>query len=281
MRIRRVTPALFLDLAGPVIANEAMNSVVVATARRLVEEPDAFVATHHVIGDPVAAGAVVFGDGSAIVTDISDPAAVDTLARLLADQEGLTSIQANDPHGAAVFDAYSRASGRPTALSLAMGAYALGDIVEPDPPPGYPREATPLDRDLLIGWTMDFAQEAVPDQAGPPSQAERIVDGRLDRQTTSGFLLWDRGGSIVAMTGHSGSTGSGIRVNLVYTPPEHRGHGYASALCAAQAVMLRRRGFRNVYLFTDLANPTSNALYERIGYHRVGTLERRTVVEDM
>lgn len=277
MRTERVEPGRFLDLTSRITAAEAMHSVIVAAARRLVDEPDAFVAEHHVVGDPVAAGVVVFGDGSAIVTDITDPAAVEPIARLLAARDDISAIQANDPTATALFAAYTAESGRSTELSLAMGAFSLGELVEPQAPPGRVREAGQADRELLIGWTMEFAAEAVPDQAGPREQAERMVDGRLDAATSSGILVWERDGSPVAMTGYSGDTGSGIRVNLVYTPPENRGKGYATALCAAQTAMLRERGYRNVYLFTDLANPTSNAIYERIGYRRVGTLERRTV----
>lgn len=281
MRIEQVDPATFLERARHVVADEAMNSVVIATSKRLVEEPDAFEATHHLVGDPVAAGVVDYYDGSAIVTDILDPHAIDTIAAVLAGRENLKSIQANDPHAPGVFSSYTARSGNATTLSLAMGAFALGDLVEPPAPPGRWRIADLADRELLVLWTMRFAEEAVPDQAGPREQAERIVDGRLDPANTAGFFLWERDGTVVAMTGHSGDTGSGMRVNLVYTPPEHRGSGYATALCAAQAAALRRSGYRNVYLFTDLANPTSNAVYERIGFRRVGTLERRTVLTDV
>jgi len=55
----------------------------------------------------------------------------------------------------------------------------------------------------------------------------------------------------------------------VYTPPEHRGRGYAAAATAAVTRRLLDAGTREVLLFTDLANPTSNRLYRRLGYRPV------------
>ena len=68
-----------------------------------------------------------------------------------------------------------------------------------------------------------------------------------------------------------------VRILIVYTPPEHRGRGYggaATTVVTRQALDAGRIG--DVVLFTDLANPTSNALYQRLGYRPV---EDRVVVE--
>jgi predicted GNAT family acetyltransferase len=55
----------------------------------------------------------------------------------------------------------------------------------------------------------------------------------------------------------------------VYTPPGRRGRGYATALVAALSAELLAAGRRFCFLYTDLANPTSNRIYQRIGYERV------------
>ena len=83
-----------------------------------------------------------------------------------------------------------------------------------------------------------------------------------------GFRLWDDGGP-VSLAGFGGGTPNGIRIGPVYTPPELRGRGYASALVAALSAELLAAGRRFCFLYTDLANPTSNRIYERIGYRRV------------
>jgi predicted GNAT family acetyltransferase len=70
-----------------------------------------------------------------------------------------------------------------------------------------------------------------------------------------------------------------------------RGHGYASAATAAVSQAALEAGLREVVLYTDLANPTSNAVYQRLGYlpvedrvvlsfapvrHRLGFIRERT-----
>ena len=79
--------------------------------------------------------------------------------------------------------------------------------------------------------------------------------------------MWE--GQPVSLAGFGGPTPNGLRIGPVYTPPQHRGHGYGSAVTAAASHVALDRGKRFCFLYTDLANPTSNAIYERIGYVRV------------
>ena len=73
----------------------------------------------------------------------------------------------------------------------------------------------------------------------------------------------------MSLTGVGGLTPHGIRVGPVYTPPELRGRGYASNLVAAASQAALDDGRRALFLFTDLANPTSNRIYQAIGYEPV------------
>ena len=77
-------------------------------------------------------------------------------------------------------------------------------------------------------------------------------------------------GEPVSFGGFGGLTPNGIRIGPIYTPPELRRRGYASALTAALTQMLLDRGRRFCFLFTDLANPTSNSIYQRIGFRPIG-----------
>jgi predicted GNAT family acetyltransferase len=72
----------------------------------------------------------------------------------------------------------------------------------------------------------------------------------------------------VSLVGHSEPTTTGIRIGPVYTPPDRR-RGYASNLVAALSRWQLEDGYRACFLFTDLANPTSNKIYTEIGYIRV------------
>jgi predicted GNAT family acetyltransferase len=87
------------------------------------------------------------------------------------------------------------------------------------------------------------------------------------------MYLWDDGAP-VSMCGISGPTPHGIRIGPVYTPPPSRGRGYASNLVAAASQRALDAGRRSVFLLTDLANPTSNDIYESIGYERVRDVDQ-------
>jgi len=78
-------------------------------------------------------------------------------------------------------------------------------------------------------------------------------------------MLWEDGHT-VSLACSGARTPNGSRIGPVYTPPEERGHGYASACVAALSQLQLDQGRRFCFLFTDLANPTSNHIYPMIGY---------------
>jgi uncharacterized protein len=82
-------------------------------------------------------------------------------------------------------------------------------------------------------------------------------------------MLWEDDGAPVSLAGWGGPTPNGIRIGPVYTPSHRRGHGYGSAVTAAVSEQQVASGKRFCFLYTDLANPTSNSIYMRIGYEPV------------
>jgi predicted GNAT family acetyltransferase len=129
------------------------------------------------------------------------------------------------------------------------------------------RAATTDDRALLLEWFNAFSAEALPDSRDDPGRTEHVVDRRLASPEPRLFL-WERG-SPVCLVGAGGLTPNGIRIGPVYTPREHRGHGYGTALTAAVSALQLERGRTFCFLYTDLSNPTSNAIYRRVGYEQV------------
>lgn len=142
--------------------------------------------------------------------------------------------------------------------------YQLGRLTPPDPPPGAARTAGAADRDLLIGWHEAFAAE-VHEGAGRLN-AERAVDERLGY---GGLLLWEAAGEPAALAALTPAAAGVARVTTVYTLPGCRGRGYGGAVTAAASRAALAAGASAVVLFTDLANATSNALYQRLGYRPV------------
>ncbi|MFI6648934.1 GNAT family N-acetyltransferase [Streptomyces sp. NPDC050529] len=145
--------------------------------------------------------------------------------------------------------------------------YRLGELVPPSPAPGgRARAATPADRELLLRWFAAFAVDIGGPAAGRGERHGRAVDER----TAEGRLtLWEHEGVPVSMAGISLQIAGTARVAPVYTPPEHRGRGYAAAVTAEVSAAAQEAGADEVLLFADLANPTSNGVYTRIGYRAV------------
>jgi predicted GNAT family acetyltransferase len=138
--------------------------------------------------------------------------------------------------------------------------YEVDDVVEAAPVSGQLRLATDGDRDPLVAWVESFQAEI----GEAPSPAAPTVDRRL----ASGELwIWDDGAP-VSMLGLSGALAGVVRIGPVFTPPDRRAKGYASALVAAVSSAARASGHRCI-LYTDLSNPTSNAIYRAIGYRAV------------
>ncbi|MFE3192675.1 GNAT family N-acetyltransferase [Nocardia sp. NPDC059240] len=139
--------------------------------------------------------------------------------------------------------------------------YRLGRLQVPHAP-GKPRPATAADIEVCGQWTADMDRELGGFQL---ALAESALRARL---ATGRWWLWEDDGRPVSLTAHQVPIRGWARIGPVYTPPETRGHGYASALVAHVAGTLRAAG-QDVCLFTDLANPTSNKIYRAIGFEAV------------
>ena len=142
--------------------------------------------------------------------------------------------------------------------------YEVDTVVAPAAVPGAVRVATAADRDRVIEWLTRF--QADTGEGGDPTP---LVDRRLPN---GHFWLWEDGAP-VAMAGRSIPVHGVARVQAVYTPPDRRRQGYASALVAALSAATRARGERCI-LYTDLGNATSNSVYRRLGYRAAGELLR-------
>jgi predicted GNAT family acetyltransferase len=148
-------------------------------------------------------------------------------------------------------------------LVMRQRVYKLA-AVEPLPAvTGALRVATDADLDIAMEWMHGFEVEAL---AGIQPAVSRDA---MARKIAGGELYFWRDSEPRAMAGWARPTKRAIAVNAVYTPPAWRGRGYATACVASLSSELLRRGYDFCVLYTDLANPTSNAIYQRIGYQAV------------
>ena len=169
--------------------------------------------------------------------------------------------------------AWGRLTAQPFRRAMAMHVYQATRIRMPEPmAPGGHRLATPGDVGLLAAWITAFNEEALEESVSDPGAATRLAEDLVANRGRS-MSLWEDGEVPVSMAATGGSTPNGGRVYAVYTPPEHRRKGYASALVAVLSRRLLDGGLRYCFLFTDRANPTSNHIYRQIGYEPVAPFD--------
>lgn len=173
----------------------------------------------------------------------------------------LARVSGPAPEAQAFVQAFGEAVGRSAGTVRALRLYRLDRVIPPErPAPGHARAATPNDHARLVEFHHGFVRDV---EAVAIDSAQAVESGTADGR----LFVWERDGELVSMAQRAVFTGRSARVNLVYTPPEHRGHGYASTLVAelSQRILDETAGGFAV-LFTNLANPTSNAIYQALGY---------------
>ena len=263
----------FLRLAGALLErDEARNQLPLGIAGNLVARPDAFEVVRFWVvrdGEEAVAAAVRIDSFNLVLGDPSSDAALGPLLEaVVADDPEVPGIVGNVPLVEPAAERLAGASHRTAERILSQGVYGLTAVRDVARAPGEPRPAGPRDRGLLLDWLRAFVTEAVPDPDEVFRRMERALDSRFGIES-AGFWFWEDGGRPVSLAAFSGPTPTGIRIGPVYTPPEFRRRGYATTLVADLSAWLLERGHRACFLYTDLANPTSNRVYVAIGYERV------------
>ncbi len=161
------------------------------------------------------------------------------------------------------------AAWRPERAEVAfeMRLYRLGELLTPVAP-GRGRVADSGDLELATRWLAAFERDAGVNSTNVEAAArERIGDGRL--------WLWENEGIPVSLAARTATAAGVARIAPVYTPADQRRRGYGAAVTAACTADALARDAGEVVLFTDLANPTSNSIYQSIGFRPIG--DRRVV----
>ncbi|MDP9241439.1 MAG: GNAT family N-acetyltransferase [Actinomycetota bacterium] len=193
-----------------------------------------------------------------------------TAARVLAHAVAPLRPDLSGVNGVSVAaEAFASAWGELTGVEVLPGMaqllYETERIVPPADVPGRARVAAPADHQLVLEWSLAFHAEAVPDQPThsiEQSTVHRIADGEL--------LIWQVDGRPVSFAGASTPSAGVARIGPVYTPPADRRQGFGAAVTASASQRALDDGARQCMLYTDAANPTSNSIYQQIGYRLVG-----------
>jgi predicted GNAT family acetyltransferase len=246
------------------VRREAEHNLILGICSSLGETPERYGEPYLAVVERdgiVVAAALRTPPFRLVLSEIDDPAAVDTLVadNLPRQMPGVTGPTEQVRRFAETWNARG---GPHATLASSERIYRLTTVIPARPTAGTRRLATLQDRDLVIAWTEAFMREAFGSADAVEVAAD--VDRWLARRGRT-IHLWEDGDP-VSLCGVGGETPNGIRIGPVYTPPEARGRGYASALVAAVSQAELDAGRTFCFLFTDQANPTSNHIYQAIGY---------------
>ena len=278
--VRHPDAAAFAAVALPYLAvDPARHTITLTMLDGLLRSgaPPALAMTLH--EDDVLVGAVLRPADRGILVSGLPPRYAGVVAAALA---GTQLPGAVGPVAEA--EAFAEAWTAPVQHRFDQRLFVLGTLTPPVGVPGAARPATAADAALLGAWRAAFTAETGVGQTGsrPPSEVAVGQTGSRPPpevavgQTGShpppevavgpGEWLWQVDGVPVAQASARPVIAGMSRIGPVYTPPEHRRHGYGAAVTAAASRWALDVGARLVVLFTDAGNPSTNALYPRLGY---------------
>lgn len=201
---------------------------------------------------------IVYGTGSEL------PEAIETTVDFMIESNiQLPGVIGNRSTAQEFAKIWVERTGTNSFVQMEQGIYKLDKIIDFGSTQGRLKAAAKRDEELASEWIYAFSREAL--ERISRNEAEKLAKKLIDRKS---LYLWvdDK---VVSMAGKSRPTKNGYTVNLVYTPPEFRRRGYATACVASLSRQILNEGYSFCTLYTDLANPTSNHIYRKIGYQPV------------
>ncbi|MBL8093130.1 MAG: GNAT family N-acetyltransferase [Anaerolineales bacterium] len=281
LHLHRFTEARkFLDLtSGFLAAHEAENNLIIGLAGLLHRNPAAYGASQPYFGavsagSQVVAASLMTPPNQAVLSWSEHEEAV----RMLAGDVWTFRLDTPGVHGprpTSVWfsEAWDTLTSLEPILNMAERAFRLERVVPVTGVPGSLRPVRDDELPLIADWSAAFEAEALARSVNPPHTAAEFLT--LWRKTPAtppelgARMVWDVDGRPVSYAYYKAPTPNGMRIGPVYTPPEHRRHGYASALVAGVSSLILGLGKRYVYLYADTANPTSNHIYQAIGFEPI------------
>ncbi len=273
MRLHRATDAAtFLQTAGDFLAErEAERNLPLSIARDCIDDPGRYPGPNYFASVEGARGI----EGVALMTPpyrvqvVVEPGP--GIALVVDDLAGagwhVPGVIGPDTTARAFAAAWTHQRGVRAESRHRLRGFELTRVIPAPLVPGAMRPAALADLPVVAAWYRAFEAEA-----------DRSIGGRRaaelgERALRAGrVFLWDDNGP-VTQAALVGITPRGVRIGMVYTPPEHRRRGYATALVGALSQRCLADGRSFCCLFTDLANPVSNAIYPKVGYRPVSDFE--------
>lgn len=258
----------FLDRAGAWLERaEVENNLILGIAQLFKADPGNLKNDPYflIVEDDkgVAGAALMTPPHRLIITRMPQAAIVTLVGYLLSDQVPVPGV--NGPNTEVNFFSkqWATKTGQQQRLKRNLRLYACDRVLTLSSNPGLFRPATKDDESLLIDWAGEFRREAGTEDEASHTKAQ------ISTLTAKGWLYVWQDGEVVSMAELGRETSHGFSVSLVYTPLHFRNKGYATSCVAELPKRMLDSGKKFCCLYTDLANPTSNSIYQKIGYQPV------------
>jgi hypothetical protein len=253
--------SLFYDVVKDYLFSQTdRHSFLLRLTRHLITNPERYEQFYLAVVEKeenIIAVAIRTPPRRLLLSKIVDFAAVELLVQDLQHQQ-LPGVSGFLSEVQAFVEAWQNITGQLYTPGLQLKIHKLKQVQPIPTAQGYLRLAEDSDRQLLIPWVEAFAVEAGLEQ----ENTEAVVDNYL---TQKYLYLWVDNLPVSMAGGRLWMENKGW-IGPVYTPPQYRKKGYASSCVAALSQSLLDEGCQDCYLFTDSSNPTSNRIYQAIGY---------------
>jgi len=256
---------------GYLLQYEPHHSVILGLIDALINSPERFQHPPYLAtveaDETVLAVALQLPPRKLLLSQAIELKAIEMIAQDFHSRlEPLAGVLGAIPEGKTFAQTWQTLTGQSYREGMAQRCFQLETVQSLPKVNGHLRVGTSAERELLTTWCQAFIKEALNDVE--KQDAESIVERLLHQGS---LYLW-QDQVPVSMANSTRPTPNGIAINLVYTPPEYRRKGYATACVASLSRSLLASGRKYCFLFTDLANPTSNHIYQKIGYQPMGDL---------
>lgn len=249
------------------LKDEISHNLQLGICNRLINNPEIYEIKPYLAAveehGSIIAVAMMTIPYTLLLSEIKDLKAIDIIAQdLQQEYESLTNVNAPVVEAETFAEKWCLLTGKFYKLKVPLRIFKLEKVELFSQVKGNFRLATENEKELIKSWHDAFCLEALGSIEGDSENwLERVL------QKSKAYLWQDE--IPVSIACSTRSTPNGIGISMVYTPPEHRKRGYASACVAALSQTLLDKGYKFCFLFTDLSNPTSNKIYQEIGYKPV------------
>lgn len=258
------TKDFFAATAEFLYANEEANALLIGL---LEAKPDAWVANIRANGDTVLVAGYLGLSPRNLVVSGTNVAAVDHLVHVLREHnvepEGVVGDVQVARRCADLICANTKCE---PVVRLQQLLYRCSKVIPPEGVPGSARLAEESDFETLMNWRREFRLESLPHESVDREQLTKEANEAIIKKDT---YIWVVNDEPVSCAQVGRPTARTMAIRYVYTPPEHRKKGYASAITALATQNILKSGKTYGVLFTDATNPISNKVYQKLGYEFV------------